>query len=85
MNGLDIENRKISLGIYNYEKNLVIYSKNFYIEDKTKTNFFGTSKQDSRFHGYGLEIIKDITEKYNGQISIEHGGGVFEIVIMLPV
>lgn len=30
-----------------------------------------TAKEDSRKHGYGLKNIKDVVDKYNGEISYE--------------
>ncbi len=30
-----------------------------------------TTKEDSRKHGYGLKKIKDVVDKYNGEISYE--------------
>ena len=30
-----------------------------------------TTKEDSRKHGYGLKNIKDVVDKYNGEISYE--------------
>ena len=82
---LEDENKQILFSLYNYERTLVICSKNSFINDNNKSDFFITSKQDTRLHGYGIDIIQDIVKKYHGQISIEHDSEVFDIIIMLPI
>lgn len=42
-----------------------------------------TSKENSEFHGYGTGIIRDIVEKYGGDIIMEDKGDVFEVIVIV--
>lgn len=42
-----------------------------------------TSKDEADRHGFGMEIIKNIVNKYNGMIKIKSNGGHIEVNIML--
>jgi len=44
-----------------------------------------TTKQDERFHGYGLKSIQYTIEKYNGIMVANVENGWFRLKIMLPV
>lgn len=39
----------------------------------------GTSKEDSRNHGYGIRSMKTIAEKYGGMVTPEYKDGVFTL------
>lgn len=45
-----------------------------------------TAKPDTGFHGFGLEIIKQITKKYGGEISMYHddADNTFHTNILIP-
>lgn len=43
-----------------------------------------TSKKDKKLHGYGMENIKDIVEKYNGILELENKDGYFISQIIFP-
>lgn len=40
-------------------------------------------KQESSLHGYGLKIIKDISEKYNGSLITKNQNSVFSVLVAL--
>ncbi len=42
-----------------------------------------TTKQDNRFHGYGVQSIKNIAEKNKGNILIKFDKNIFQIKIIL--
>ena len=44
-----------------------------------------TTKTDKTMHGYGLKIIRQITEKYNGSYSLQCRNCIFTVQITLPV
>ena len=74
--GLDkyIELKAETIGSY-----LIIKQTNTAFEStKLKDNGeFGTTKDLSSEHGFGLKIIKEICEKYDGQAEFEHKDDVF--------
>ena len=43
-----------------------------------------TTKQDKRYHGFGMLSIRTLTEKYGGDLKISAVSGVFKLDIMLP-
>ena len=50
--------------------------------DKDNSNKIITTKVDKNKHGYGMDIIKEIVSKYNGEFNIETNNNVFEIIII---
>ena len=60
----DIQNPYIKIKIGNKDNMLLLF-----FENATTNKNFKTNKNDKKFHGYGLKIIKDITKRYNGKIS----------------
>lgn len=44
-----------------------------------------TTKQDKRFHGYGMKSIRKIVEKYNGSVTVNAKDGWFELRILMVV
>ena len=72
-----IEVREINNGV-----RIEIYnSKN--LEDKPLQNDMLTSKSDKEYHGFGMKIIREIVERYEGDLEIEDRGTVFVVCIIL--
>ena len=43
-----------------------------------------TTKEDRKYHGYGVKSIRRIVEKYDGSTTIQAENGWFELRILLP-
>ena len=59
---------------------------NYYVGDLQFENGLPkTTKQDDKYHGFGLKSIKYVTEKYGGSYTLTVDDGVFELnVVMFP-
>ncbi|MCD8143493.1 MAG: GHKL domain-containing protein [Clostridiales bacterium] len=44
-----------------------------------------TTKEDRRFHGFGLKTVQNIARRYSGELSIRAEAGRFSLRVMLPV
>lgn len=44
-----------------------------------------TTKQDTRFHGFGMRSIRMICERYDGVMSVSARDGVFALTLLLPL
>lgn len=53
--------------------------------DKIFDSGFTTKKNNSRNHGYGLSIVKELLENYNGKISVESSSIRTKFTIFLPI
>jgi hypothetical protein len=51
--------------------------------EKNQSKFLST-KKDPENHGYGLQSIKMIVEKYNGEMDVKTEGGSFILTIIIP-
>lgn len=52
-------------------------------EVKIESDILETTKRDKNLHGFGLSIIKNIVEKYEGSYSLEWADYIFTIKIVL--
>lgn len=50
---------------------------------KIRNNEIFTTKRNREIHGFGLQSVKEIAEKYDGTVSFEQGDGVFSVIVML--
>ncbi len=80
---LNDNERLIELGIYSEIEYLVIKIKNKYLADSISSRLL-TTKEDEENHGYGLNNIKFIVNKYDGIIKINTDENVFSVNIALP-
>lgn len=78
------ERKTVTLKMYNYGQNLVVYSENKYIQNQRKRHFFDSDKKDSSVHGYGVKIISDLVTNNNGNISFDYDNNLFKATIILP-
>lgn len=44
-----------------------------------------TTKQDKRYHGFGMKSIRMITKKYQGYFNVKAQNGIFTLNILLPI
>lgn len=66
------------------KSNLLINVRNKYqtARKKNKGRYL-TNKREERGHGLGMLIIRQIVEKYNGEIMIQDKDGIFDVGILL--
>ncbi len=65
------EQRRIYLSIEQKEKNLIICCRNDRWGERTLREGKRTWKKDKNLHGTGMEIIRTVVEKYQGQWTFE--------------
>ena len=76
-----LENKKLSIEIKSYKQVLFIEIVNSSIHVETKS--LKTTKKDKINHGYGLENIRNVVEKYGGQITTKYQNMCFSLKIEL--
>ncbi|MBQ8162083.1 MAG: sensor histidine kinase [Clostridia bacterium] len=82
----DPERRLISLSVRNRAGCLIIEEENFFEgEIRFDDGLPVTSKEDRAYHGFGMQSIRMLTERYEGDIQLESDGGIFKLSIMLPI
>ncbi len=50
---------------------------------KVRNNEIFTTKRNKEIHGFGLQSVKEIAEKYDGTVSFEQEDGAFSVIVML--
>lgn len=81
----DREKRLISLTVRAQDHFLFIDQENYYVGTLVMEQGLPmTTKADKRFHGFGMQSIKMLTEKYGGDLQVRVGGGIYRLSIMLP-
>ena len=80
---METEEKTISLECRYNDKNIIIVVKNSYnSEQQNGTSQWRTRKENTDYHGYGLENMKDSVEKYNGVFDIETKDNIFTLTIL---
>ena len=76
--------REIRFNIKNVNSMLILKLWNCSCKkpDKRKERFV-TDKKDSKGHGWGVESVKYIVEKYDGSIEFKYDETFFEVIIMI--
>jgi sensor histidine kinase regulating citrate/malate metabolism len=79
------DHRVVSVTIYAKQHMSVLQIENYY---EGELHFAGglpvSSKQDHRYHGFGVKSIRSTVEKYGGSISIDTENHIFLLCILLP-
>lgn len=78
--------REIYVDISFYKRSIGIVVRNP-VEKPVEIEKLGkryTSKKDKKLHGYGMENIKGIVEKYKGTLELENRDGYFSFQIVFP-
>ena len=44
-----------------------------------------TTKKNTKIHGFGLQNVKRVLSKYNGELEIKSEGGIFKASIIIPL
>ena len=82
----DQEQRLVSLTVTVSRAFLVIEEENYFEgELEFSEGLPVTSKQDKAYHGYGMQSIRMLTEKYDGDLQMDSSDGLFRLSIMLPI
>ncbi len=82
----DDERRYISVRVRNEKGMVVIHFENYYEGELTfAKDLPQTTKEDKRYHGFGMKSIRMIVEKYQGHFSVKAQGDVFTLNILLPI
>lgn len=82
----DPEMREISVKIGPSDHFMVFRFQNRYeTQPRQKDSRFLTSKSDASSHGFGLESIKGIAEKYGGSCHAQAEDHVFILTVLIPV
>lgn len=76
----------IGVNIHQIEKFIAIKVDNYFSgEIDLSDDGLPLTKKDKNYHGFGMQSIKMITEKYGGTLNVEIDGDVFILNIMFPV
>ena len=80
----DKSNRKMWLKIYSHNNHYIIDCGNKIEKSVLNENpELLTSKADSKNHGKGIEILKSVAKKYNGEVKFFEKDGYFHSIIIL--
>lgn len=78
------DRRMIEVNIASYSKQIVITVSNTAVGDVLKNNpELATAKKDSRNHGFGVESIRQIAKKYDGNARFYQENSVFFCKVLL--
>ena len=83
MNTHDINNKFIDIKIIEHKSIFIISIKNPTNQSFQYNNDMKTTKKDKINHGYGLSIIKNVVNKYDGNIDFESENNIFHVNILL--
>lgn len=82
----DREKRLISLTVRSQGQLLIVTEENYHDGQLTLEHGLPvTTKADKRFHGFGMQSIKLITEKYGGDLRLQSQAGIFRLSILFPI
>ena len=78
------EKRKIELTMKNVNDTLIfkLWNSNSKLPNKKGKKFL-TDKMDTVGHGWGIESVKHIVEKYNGSVHFSYDESFFDVVIII--
>ena len=74
--------RLIHLSIKDIGNMLFIRVENAYDGPKITDGEIETSKDDKRYHGFGIKSMRRIVEKYGGEMDVNTANGLFCLTCM---
>lgn len=78
--------RVIGLSVTSKLNMAIIHTENFYDgEIEFQSELPKTTKEDTKYHGYGMRSIKKIVEKYGGSLAVVAENGIFNLNITIPL
>lgn len=80
------DDKKILLKLCKRNDYIVLICENTYKEELRK-NILGflTTKENKKEHGYGIKIIKSISDKYGGEMNIQAKNGSFKVIMFFYI
>ena len=67
-------------------KIVIIHLENYYQGDiKIENGLPKTKKDDENYHGFGMLSMKEIVEKYQGNLTFEIDNNIFKLNIIFPL
>ena len=80
------DDKKVLLKLCKRNDYIVLICENTYKEELRK-NILGflTTKENKKEHGYGIKIIKSISDKYGGEMNIQAKNGSFKIIMVFYI
>ena len=77
------DDKKVLLKLCKRNDYIVLICENTYKEELRK-NILGflTTKENKKEHGYGIKIIKSISDKYGGEMNIQAKNGSFKVIMV---
>lgn len=80
------ELRTIGLTVKNTGGMTLIHTENYFDHPIRMENGLPlTTKADKQYHGFGMQSIRLLAERYGGTLSIQTDGNIFNVNILLPV
>lgn len=74
--------RFIRLGVKDMGNMLFIRLENAYTGPEVSDTELETTKEDKRYHGFGIKSMRHIAEKYGGEMDVCAENGVFSLTFM---
>ena len=75
---------RITLQILSLNNVFKLKIENTYlIEPDKRGKHFVSNKEDKELHGWGIENVKEVVNRYEGEIDIKYGNGIFLVIIIL--
>ena len=82
----DREKRLISLTVRSQGPLLIVTEENYHDSQLVLEGGLPvTTKADKRFHGFGMQSIKMLTEKYGGDLRLRSRAGIYRLSILFPI
>jgi len=82
----DPSQRVIGLNITTSGNLLIIHTENYFNHPIIMNNGLPiTTKEDKRFHGFGMRSLQLLAERYGGTLSVKPDGNIFNVDIIIPM
>lgn len=82
----DPERRAIGLTVTSNGNMLLIHTENYFDHPITMQDGLPmTTKEDCRFHGFGMKSVQLLIQRYDGTMTIEVDNDIFNLNIMIPL
>lgn len=80
------DDKKVLLKLCKRNDYIVLICENTYKEELRK-NILGflTTKENKKEHGYGIKVIKSISDKYSGEMNIQAKNGSFKVIMVFNI